>query len=241
MPHANSRFSRPRAISPRASDGTLPCSAVRCAASSWRCVSTRFRILNMISVRFDSDVARQPGKAALAAATAAPSSSAEAKSTTAGDLAGRGIEDLALATGGPGDPSAADPVADPARGRRGRCGPIRVLRPASWETSRRRAVGTAMRLVSGLQGTPSSQPVSDRAVRRAPQKRGRGPGSGHDGGPGRLSVPAGRGRACADGASVRVARRRRSSPAAASHDAASRAGGHDDEDDDRARGPPRSR
>ena len=81
MPHANSRFSRPRAISPSASEGTLPCSAVRCAASSWRCVSTRFRILNMISVRFDSDVARQAGNAALAAATAASTSSAEAKST----------------------------------------------------------------------------------------------------------------------------------------------------------------
>ena len=31
MPHANSRFSRPRAISPSASEGTLPCSAVRSA------------------------------------------------------------------------------------------------------------------------------------------------------------------------------------------------------------------
>jgi len=35
----------------------------------------------MISVRFDSDVARQAGKAALAAATAALTSSTEAKST----------------------------------------------------------------------------------------------------------------------------------------------------------------
>ena len=81
MPHANSRFSRPRAISPSASEGTLPCSAVRCAASSLRFASTRFRILNMMSVRFESEVARQPGKAALAAATAAPTSSTEARST----------------------------------------------------------------------------------------------------------------------------------------------------------------
>ena len=35
----------------------------------------------MMSVRFDSDVARQAGKAALAAATAAATSSADAKST----------------------------------------------------------------------------------------------------------------------------------------------------------------
>ena len=71
----------PRAISPSASDGTLPCSAVRSAASSTRCASTRFRILNMMSVRFESEVARHAGKAALAAATAAATSSTEAKST----------------------------------------------------------------------------------------------------------------------------------------------------------------
>ena len=35
----------------------------------------------MMSVRFDSDVARQAGNAALAAATAADTSSTEAKST----------------------------------------------------------------------------------------------------------------------------------------------------------------
>ena len=80
MPVANSRFSRPRAISPSASEGTLPCSAVRCAASSWRCGSTRFRMRNRISVRFESDVARHPGNAR-AAATAA-STLADAKSTS---------------------------------------------------------------------------------------------------------------------------------------------------------------
>ncbi len=81
MPQANSRFSIPRAISPNASDGTLPCSAVRWAASSLRRASTRFRILNRMSVRFESEVARHAGKAALAAATAAASSSTLAKST----------------------------------------------------------------------------------------------------------------------------------------------------------------
>ena len=70
MPHANSRFSRPRAISPSASEGTLPCSAVSSAASSVRRASTRFRMRNMISVRFEMDVARHAGKAAFAAATA---------------------------------------------------------------------------------------------------------------------------------------------------------------------------
>ena len=35
----------------------------------------------MMSVRFDSEVARQAGNAAFAAATAAPTSSTEAKST----------------------------------------------------------------------------------------------------------------------------------------------------------------
>ena len=81
MPHANSRFSIPRAISPSASDGTLPCSAVSSAASSLRLASTRFRILNMMSVRLESEVARQAGKAVLAAATAAETSVTDAKST----------------------------------------------------------------------------------------------------------------------------------------------------------------
>ena len=61
MPVANSRFSRPRATSPSASERTLPCSRVRCAAISSRCCSTRFRIRNMISVRLLMLVARQPG------------------------------------------------------------------------------------------------------------------------------------------------------------------------------------
>ena len=67
MPVANSRFSRPRATSPWASVGTLPCSAVRKAAMSLRCSSTRLRMRNMISVRRLRDVARQPVKASRAA------------------------------------------------------------------------------------------------------------------------------------------------------------------------------
>ena len=72
----------PRAISPRASEGTLPCSAVRCAASS-----LAMRLDEVPDPEHDrrcaceSDVARQAGKAAFAAATAASTSSTEAKST----------------------------------------------------------------------------------------------------------------------------------------------------------------
>jgi phospholipid/cholesterol/gamma-HCH transport system substrate-binding protein len=48
---------------------------------SSRCCSTRFRMRNMISVRLLMLVARQPGKAPFAAATAASTSSTDAKST----------------------------------------------------------------------------------------------------------------------------------------------------------------
>jgi hypothetical protein len=82
IPVANSRFSSPRAISPSASEGTLPCSAVRWAAMSARCWSTRFRIRNRISVRRDSEVARQPGNASAAARTALSTSAADARSTS---------------------------------------------------------------------------------------------------------------------------------------------------------------
>ena len=81
MPVANSRFSSPRATSPSASEGTLPCSAVSSAAISFAVLLDQVPDPNMISVRFESDVARQAGNAAFAAATAAPTSSTDAKST----------------------------------------------------------------------------------------------------------------------------------------------------------------
>ena len=80
-PHANSMFSSPRATSPRASEVTLPCWAVSRAARSRRCSSTSWRIRNRISERRASDVARQAGNAAAAAATARSTSSTLAKST----------------------------------------------------------------------------------------------------------------------------------------------------------------
>ena len=117
-PVANSRFSRPRAISPSASEGTLPCSAVRCAAISRRCASTRLRIRNMTSVRFESDVARQPGKAALAAATAASTSSTEAKSTSRATAPVAGLKTGPRRSGGARDAPTIDPVRHD-RARRG--------------------------------------------------------------------------------------------------------------------------
>ena len=77
-PQANSITSRPRATSPLASDRTLPCWPVMSAASSslWR--STRSRNRNRMRLRWASEVSRQPGKAALAEATAASTSSSEA-------------------------------------------------------------------------------------------------------------------------------------------------------------------
>jgi hypothetical protein len=81
MPQANSTTSRPRATSPRASEVTLPCSAVRIAASSSRRAARSSRKAKRTCVRRASEVARQAGKAALAEATAASTSSAEAKAT----------------------------------------------------------------------------------------------------------------------------------------------------------------
>ena len=83
MPVANSMFSRPRASSPRASDSTLPCSAVTSEAISLRLASTSSRRWNITSARRPSPVARHAGNAALAAATAASTSATLAKSTLA--------------------------------------------------------------------------------------------------------------------------------------------------------------
>ena len=102
----------PRAISPSASDGTLPCSAVRNAASSLRWVSTRLRTRNITSVRLESDVARQPGKAAFAAATAASTSADRREVHLARDLAGGRVVDGTPPAGRAGNPSPADPVGD---------------------------------------------------------------------------------------------------------------------------------
>ncbi|MCY1505450.1 hypothetical protein D9M68_396670 [compost metagenome] len=82
-PHANSTTSRPRTTSPMASECTLPCSAVMiCASFSPFCSSMSLKRLRM-RARRSGGVADQPGKAALAAATAACSSLALARGTRA--------------------------------------------------------------------------------------------------------------------------------------------------------------
>ncbi len=81
MPQANSTTSRPRVTSPRASDSTLPCSAVMIAARSpaWR--SSRSLKRNITRARLSGVVSAQAGKAAAAASTAACTSSTEASGT----------------------------------------------------------------------------------------------------------------------------------------------------------------
>src|SRR4051794_39570732 len=76
-------FSRPRATSPRASESTLPCSAVTREAISLRLASTSSRMWNITSARRPTPVARQPSDAARATATAASTSATLAKSTLA--------------------------------------------------------------------------------------------------------------------------------------------------------------
>src|SRR5664279_5201163 len=81
IPHAYSITSRPRAISPAASDSTLPCSAVMIAASSPLRALNSSRNANITLVRFASEVSLQSAKAALAAATPALTSAADARGT----------------------------------------------------------------------------------------------------------------------------------------------------------------
>src|SRR5690606_36586904 len=81
MPQASSTISMPRATSPRASECTLPCSAVISSAISSRCASSSSRYLNRIAVRRASEEVPQVVKASLAAATAASTSSAVANAT----------------------------------------------------------------------------------------------------------------------------------------------------------------
>ncbi len=82
MPQANSTTSRPRVTSPRASETTLPCSAVISSASSCLCWFTSSRNANSTWVRLVSDEFRQEANAAAAEATAWSTSSTEASGTS---------------------------------------------------------------------------------------------------------------------------------------------------------------
>ena len=81
IPQANSTTSSPRAISPLASSNVLPCCDEISRASSSRLARTRSRKLNMTCARLAAGVADQLGNAALAAATAAFTSSVLASGT----------------------------------------------------------------------------------------------------------------------------------------------------------------
>src|SRR5664279_5327434 len=81
MPQAYSITSSPRAISPAASDSTLPCSAVMIAASSSLRALNSSRNANMTLVRLAIEVLPQAGNAAFAAATPALTSVTDARGT----------------------------------------------------------------------------------------------------------------------------------------------------------------
>ncbi len=81
MPQANSTTSSPRATSPSASEVTLPCSELISPASSARCAMISSRNAKSTLVRLARETERQPGNALAAAATASPTTVAEAKST----------------------------------------------------------------------------------------------------------------------------------------------------------------
>ena len=81
MPHANSTTSSPRAISPIASECTLPCSAVMIAASSSLRALSSSRKGNTTCVRRASDVVPQPRAARDAAAMTWAASASLASAT----------------------------------------------------------------------------------------------------------------------------------------------------------------
>ena len=81
MPHANSTTSRPREISPIASECTLPCSAVMSAASSSLRLLSSSRKANITCVRRASEVVPQPRAARAAAAMTCAASASLASAT----------------------------------------------------------------------------------------------------------------------------------------------------------------
>src|SRR6478736_1120944 len=82
IPQANSTTSWPRETSPRASESTLPCSAVMIAASSSLRALSNSRKANSTWVRLVSEVSRQAGNAAAAASITTRASSTLASATS---------------------------------------------------------------------------------------------------------------------------------------------------------------
>ena len=81
MPVANSTTSMPRVIEPSASASVLPCSWETSRARSFLCASISSRKRIRMRARRNGGAARHAGNAALAAATAASTSSALANGT----------------------------------------------------------------------------------------------------------------------------------------------------------------
>ena len=91
MPQANSTTSRPRAISPRASECTLPCSRVMISASSSLRESSSSRNRNITLARVVIEARPQVAAAAFAAAITALGVGLVGDDHPAGDLPGGGV------------------------------------------------------------------------------------------------------------------------------------------------------
>jgi len=83
IPHANSTTSRPRAISPLASEMTLPCSRLTIAASSSVCSTSSSRNRNRIALRLPRETWDQVVKAAAELAMTRSTSSGVACASSA--------------------------------------------------------------------------------------------------------------------------------------------------------------
>ena len=81
IPQANSTTSCPRDTSLRASESTLPCSAVMIAANSCLRAFSNSRKANRIWVRWAREVSRHCGKVTEAASTTAAMSASEASAS----------------------------------------------------------------------------------------------------------------------------------------------------------------
>ena len=107
-PHATSTHSMPRRTLPRASSSVLPCSVVTMRAISSKCSSRSCLNLNIVRARATGGVSLHPGKAAVAASTAASTSAFGAERRPRNHLPACGVVDVDELAGGRGRPAAAD-------------------------------------------------------------------------------------------------------------------------------------
>ena len=158
-PQANSTTSMPRAISPSASESTLPCSEVRISASSCLRAFSSSRNANSTVWRFAIEASRHCAHAAVAEATASSTSAVEARRTSRCTVPERGVVDGSRAGGRARPGGAVDPVVEDRGG-----GLLRLLECGG--------VGHGLPS-SGLVGTCLSR-VSRGPVRDTACPRGRG-------------------------------------------------------------------